>query len=281
VDLKATIQQVETLPSPDFIIHKIVEIASSPTSSAKELNQVVSKDPSFVAKILRLSNSAYYGLPKKVSKLTDAIMILGFKTVRNMALSIFTKEQYFTFKSQELELSELWKHSMAVATVAETVAERIGYSNKEELFMCGLLHDIGKTVQGMLFPDLFDSIIQVARTKKISYYDAEILLKIPTHEIFSEILLAKWNFPEIVLSCTSRHHRPFSVSNSIYTDPIYITNVSTFIAEKIKYGNNGSSQPIKLELDLWNDLGLSPLTFKEIIESTEKKLEKIEEFVQK
>ena len=152
MDLKKTIQEIETLPSPDFILQKIVDTANNPGASAKDLNEVASKDPGFVAKILKLANSAYYGLPRNVTKLTEAIMILGFKTVRNMAMSIFTGKEFFSFETENLDMNEFWKHAVVVATIGELTAEIIGYSNKEELFMCGLLHDIGKSVQGVLFP---------------------------------------------------------------------------------------------------------------------------------
>jgi putative nucleotidyltransferase with HDIG domain len=279
MDLKKTIQEIETLPSPDFILQKIVDTANNPAASAKDLNEVASKDPGFVAKILKLANSAYYGLPRNVTKLTEAIMILGFKTVRNMAMSIFTGKEFFSFEPENLDMKEFWKHSVVVATVGELTAEIIGYSNKEELFMCGLLHDIGKSVQGVLFPNLFDSIISVARVKKISYYQTEQQLEIPTHEIFAELLLEKWNFPELVMITASRHHRPQSIQNSIYSDPVNIITLSTFIAERMRMGDNGAGRPIELPKYCWDELGLTPVIFDELLSSVEKKVEKIDEFM--
>jgi putative nucleotidyltransferase with HDIG domain len=279
MDLKKTIQQVESLPSPDFVLQKIVNTANSPSASAKDLNEVASKDPAFVAKILKLANSAYYGLPRNVSKLTEAIMILGFKTVRNMALSIFTNKEFFAFKSDELDLKEFWKHSIVVATIGELTAEIIGYSNKEELFMCGLLHDIGKSVQGVLFPSMMDAIVKLARIKKISYYAAEQLLEIPTHEIFAEILVEKWNFPELVLISASRHHRPDSLRNSIYSDPVNIITLSTFIAERLFLGDNGGGRPIAVPKYCWDELGFTPVLFDELLVSVEAKVQKIDEFM--
>jgi putative nucleotidyltransferase with HDIG domain len=176
-------------------------------------------------------------------------------------------------------MKEFWKHSVVVATVGELTAEIIGYSNKEELFMCGLLHDIGKSVQGVLFPNLFDSIISVARVKKISYYQTEQQLEIPTHEIFAELLLEKWNFPELVMITASRHHRPQSIQNSIYSDPVNIITLSTFIAERMRMGDNGAGRPIELPKYCWDELGLTPVIFDELLSSVEKKVEKIDEFM--
>ncbi len=279
MDLKKTIQEIESLPSPDFILQKIVDTANNPSASAKDLNEVASKDPAFVAKILKIANSAYYGLPRNVTKLTEAIMILGFKTVRNMAMSIFTGKEFFSFASKKLEMKEFWKHSVVVATIGELTAEIIGYSNKEELFMCGLLHDLGKSVQGVLFPNLFDSIIGLSRAKRISYYQTEQLMEIPTHEIFAELLLEKWNFPELVLITSSRHHRPQTIQNSIYSDPVNIITLATFIAERMGMGDNGSGKPIELPKYCWDELGLTPVIFDDLLNSVEKKVEKIDEFM--
>jgi len=279
MDLKSKIQQIENLPSPDFVLKKIMETASSPSASAKDLNAVASKDPGFVAKILKLANSAYYGLPKKVSKLTDAIMILGFKTVRNMAMSIFTNENFFAFEAKEIDIKEFWKHSISVATIGETVAERIGYSNKEEIFMCGLLHDLGKSVQALIFPNLFDSIVKVAKSSKISYFEAENIIGAPTHEYFARILLEKWKFPEIVLTSASNHHKTETIKNTLYSDPVFIITLSTFIAERMKQGSNGSETSIKLPELVWNDLGLTPKIFHDIVQMSEKKLSRIDDFV--
>ena len=279
MDLKKTIQEIESLPSPDFILQKIVDTANNPGASAKDLNEVASKDPAFVAKILKIANSAYYGLPRNVTKLTEAIMILGFKTVRNMAMSIFTGKEFFSFETEKLDMKDFWKHAIVVATIGELTAEIIGYSNKEELFMCGLLHDIGKSVQGVLFPNLFDSIIGLSRSKKISYYKAEQTLEIPTHEIFAELLLEKWNFPELVLITASRHHRPQTIQNSIYSDPVNIITLATFIAERMRLGDNGGGKPIELPKYCWEELGLTPNIFDELLSSIEKKVEKIDEFM--
>ncbi|HPE41567.1 MAG TPA: HDOD domain-containing protein [Thermotogota bacterium] len=278
MDLKKSVQQIDSLPSPDFILKKIVDTASSTSASAKELNDIVSKDSGFVSKLLKLANSSYYGLPKKVSKLTEAIMILGFKTVRNMALSIFANEQLFSFKSEELELRELWIHSLSVATIGETIAERIGFSNKEELFLCGLLHDIGKTVQGILFPLLFDAIVKVSRMKGWTYYRTEKELGVPTHEQFAEMLLEKWNFPELVSLAATRHHRTDDFGSSVYTDVVFITSLATYIAERLKYGDNGAGAPILVKHNLWKELGLTPLIMKDIVHMSAEKIGRLSEF---
>ncbi len=278
MELKKTLQKIEQLPSPDFVLQKIVETASSPNSSAKDLNEIAKKDQAFASKILKLANSTYYGLPRKVSQLTEAIMILGFKTVRNMALSIFTHDNYYRFRAKNIDIKDIWKHAVSCATVGEMIAERIGYPNKEELFMCGLMHDIGKTVQAMVVPELFEQLIALARLRKVSYYQAERLIEIPTHEVFAEMLLQNWDFPEMVIAAASFHHRPKSLGTSIYSDLVYITTLSTYIAERMKFGDNGSGTHISLPLQVWHELGLTPSSFHEIVQKTQHKIDRLDDF---
>ncbi len=90
MELQDILIKIDDLPTPDPIVQKIVSVASDPDASAKELAEAIKLDASLTVRILRLVNSAYYGLPRKIVALNEAIMILGFKTVRNIALSIFT-----------------------------------------------------------------------------------------------------------------------------------------------------------------------------------------------
>ncbi|HBT50992.1 MAG TPA: phosphohydrolase, partial [Petrotoga sp.] len=94
MDIKELTKKIKELPTPDFIVQRIIEIANDPEADIDDLHNMIVQSPALTAKILRLANSAYYALPRRVTKLTQAINLLGFKTVRNLALSIFTVENY-------------------------------------------------------------------------------------------------------------------------------------------------------------------------------------------
>ncbi|MGE0033639.1 MAG: HDOD domain-containing protein, partial [Pseudothermotoga sp.] len=117
--LEEIIAKIEELPTPDPIVQKIIAVASDPNASAKDLADVIKLDPSLSVRVLRLANSAYYGLPRKIAQLSEAVMILGFKTVRNLALSVFTYNSLMRKKRSTIDHATLWKHFRGVAVAAE------------------------------------------------------------------------------------------------------------------------------------------------------------------
>ncbi|RKX52650.1 MAG: phosphodiesterase, partial [Thermotoga sp.] len=120
VTVDKILEKVEDLPSPDFVVQRIVQVASNPNASAKEVSQVISTDPSLSSRILKIANSAYYGIPRKISVLSEAVMILGFKTVRNLALSVFTYDRFFKKIDEKspIDRKRLWRHFVVTAVIA-------------------------------------------------------------------------------------------------------------------------------------------------------------------
>ncbi len=120
---KELIYSVSELPTPDVIVEQIIATASNPNVSAKELERVIAQDVGLSTKVLKLVNSAYYGLPRKISKLSEAIMILGFKTVRNLALSVFTYSALKASTKSKIDHDKLWAHFMLTAIFSENIAK--------------------------------------------------------------------------------------------------------------------------------------------------------------
>ncbi len=137
----------------------------------KELVNSISQSPTLTAKILRLANSAYYSLPKRITRLTQAVNLLGLKTVRNLALSIFTVENFFLIKSiLFFNTYNFWQHLITTGIASELLAKYLNFPEKEESFMCGILHDLGKIVMAHIMPEVFEMVIKVAQHEKISFF---------------------------------------------------------------------------------------------------------------
>jgi len=219
--LEDIISRVEDLPTPDPVVNKIISTASDPEASAKDLANVVKLDPSLASRILRLVNSAYYGLPRKITLINEAVMILGFRTVRNMALSVFTYDSILSRKHRKhLDYFQLWKHFVGVAVGSELLAQMTGYPNKEELFIAGLLHDMGKIALDYVFPEVFEAAVKLTSSLKISFCKAEEKLQIPEHAAVGMKLLQSWNLPEVIFLTCGGHHSPEDFSESLYSDVI-------------------------------------------------------------
>lgn len=160
--IKELLGVISEIPTPDALIQQIVSTASNPNTSAKDLERVISMDVGLSTKILKLVNSAYYGLPRKITKLSEAIVIVGFKTVRNLALSVFTYSALHS-KTTFVDHDKLWSHFMFTAILSEQIAKSIGFMNREEVFLGGLMHDVGKLAIDLIFPTYLLSCQKLVR----------------------------------------------------------------------------------------------------------------------
>lgn len=280
MELQDILVKIDELPTPDPIVQRIVSVASDPDASAKDLAEAIKLDASLTIRILRLVNSAYYGLPRKIVALNEAIMILGFKTVRNIALSIFTYSSVLKNKKHStIDHYQLWKHFIGTAVGCELLAQMVGYPNKEELFISGLLHDIGKVALDYIFPEAFSAVTKLTKNLQISFTQAEDRLSLPNHSIISGKMIERWNLPEIVVNSASGHHTPNSFSESVYSDVVAVVHIVDFLVNLMRYGDSYTYGGLTLSSFALNVLGIKPSFLTHLVEKLKVRLMEAEDFL--
>jgi len=282
VSIEKMIDKLEELPTPDFVVQKIISIASDPSTSVKELANAIMMDASLSSKVLRLANSAYYGIPREITLLNEAIMILGFKTVRNLALSVFTYGALFQESRKEdsgIDRKGLWRHFVYVAVASETLGEMLGYPVKEELFINGLLHDIGKVALDVISPKVMKALHKVTSGKKRNFTEAEELLEVPSHTSIGAKLAEKWGLPEMIVQSIAGHHNPELYIDSINAEVIATVHIADVIINTMYPGDSLSYGKPKLSHEALNILSLKPRILPRFIERLKDKLMKVEDFV--
>jgi len=202
------LSRLKDIPTLPTVVQKIIEIVDSPTTSASDLNKAISMDQSLSAKVLKLVNSAFYGFPKKIETLTQAIVILGFNTVRSLALSISMVDFFTEKKGHRLNYGEFWKHSIATSILARSIAKKAFPSIAEEAFVSGLLHDIGILILDQFVPNDYINAYKVMREENLQLYQAEKKVMGITHPEVGRMLAEKWNLPDPLLYSISYHHSP-------------------------------------------------------------------------
>ena len=203
-------QQIERfiakMPSLSTTVGKVMEICSRTDASPNELNKVVSLDPVLTGQVLRLINSAYYSLVSKVTSLTRAITMLGMNTVKNMALSTaIIRTVAGVKKSQALPTAKFWKHSIATGVSAKLLAatKDIPVLEREELFVAGLLHDLGKVP----FGDEYIAVLQTARQQQRPLIEVERELLGIDHQQVGLLIAEKWKLNDTIRNCIGHHHQ--------------------------------------------------------------------------
>lgn len=196
---------IQKMPSLSTTVGKVLEICSRTDASPNELNKVISLDPVLTGQVLKLINSAYYSLMNKVTSLTRAITMLGMNTVKNMALSTAIIQSVAgSNKSKALPTSRFWVHSIGVGASAKllAIAKGVAIQEREEFFIAGLLHDLGKVP----FGDEYIHVLSVASQEQRPLVEVERELLGIGHQEVGELIAAKWKLSRAMTNCIGFHH---------------------------------------------------------------------------
>ena len=201
------LDHIDDLPTLPSIVLEVDRLLQDYDTPMEKLTATIEKDQAMVPKLLKLVNSAFFGLPSKVSEISRAISLLGFNTVRNAIVSISVVEAFKTNgKSECFNIQGFWTHSIAVAVTSKYLACNTHFKAPETAFTGGLLHDIGKIVLALYFNDIFSNVWASAEKNKMSFYDAE-RKEIPiTHAQIGSYLAKKWHLPSDLVDIIQNHH---------------------------------------------------------------------------
>lgn len=202
-DLRRRIEKMGELPTLPDVVHKIVSISARADTSAEDLERIIEKDQVLAAKVLRLANSPFYGFPTRIASVSHAVVVLGLNVVKGLTLCATA---FDLMKAAGMD--QLWRHSLSVAIMAHILAARAGLKNQDEVFVAGLLHDIGKVVLYVKFPDLAPQIEQAALEHGMAMRDAEQEVLGLTHAEVSGWLAGAWHLPASLKDPLMFHHRP-------------------------------------------------------------------------
>lgn len=200
-------EKIKNIPSLPEIITKSIEIMQDKNTSANDLSKVISNDIGLTARVIKLVNSAYYGFPKQISTIKQAITVLGFTTIKGVILSasIF---KMFSFKgNQTFNYKEFWKHSLLVATGSRLIAKYVE-SEIEDVFSAAFLHDIGKIIFAQYDWQNYSQICKQENISDEEYMKLEENICGLNHCEIANIIAYSWNLPEIFCDIITYHHNP-------------------------------------------------------------------------
>ncbi len=230
--------RVKAFPGMPDTSAKLLKMLKDSETSAAEIEDVLRYDPGLTANILKLTNSAYFGIPSKVSSVKQAVVLLGWKRllqlVMTMCMSTVMKKP---IPGYDLPHGELWRHSVAVSVAAELFVKELKISNVDEVFTAALLHDVGKLVMGEFVRDDLQQIEEMV-AKGIAFEVAEFIVLGTDHAHIGARILEKWAFPEDLINAVGRHHDPETCENRCtFSDIVHIANI---LGMMISHGGSGN-----------------------------------------
>jgi putative nucleotidyltransferase with HDIG domain len=205
--IAATIGELPTSPA---VVSAVMGLTADLNTEITKLSRALSADPALTAKVLRISNSPFYGRARSVSSLDEAVMILGFFTIRSLVVATSAYSMFKRDGRDHLE-HNLWEHSLATAMGARITARRLGVAHVDEAFLSGLLHDIGILILLQRMPKDYRAVLDAVVKAGGSLLDRERETLGFTHVDLGSVMLERWNFPAFMVETVRSHHEPETI----------------------------------------------------------------------
>ncbi len=250
--IEATLEKVYNLPALPDIVNEALRLLNSKKTTNRQLVELITKDQSFITKVLALANSPIYGLSREVTTLDFAIMILGYAELKHIVFVISFLESFKGVASKHFDQELYWNHSLLTARLSKRIAEEQGYGKSGEAFVAGFLHDIGVSIIFRYFKNSFLEIKELAASEPVSFIEAERMVLGMDHAQITDGLLRRWNLPGTLIRSTIYHHDPLKDQE----DPMLaaIVNLADYIAASIYQDKLIWEKGIELNEDSFNVL---------------------------
>lgn len=252
--LDSLVQQISSLPTLPTVIVQVNEKVTNPKTSALDLARTILEDQALTARLLRLVNSPFYGFPRRIATVTEAVTILGFHPVRNLLLTASVVDLMVSDEVPEFSPTHLWEHSIGVAVAAGLLARYAQHDDREEVFVAGLLHDVGKVVLFRFTTKEFLKVLETARNEDITIRAAEQRLLGFTHDQVGRLLAERWKLPIRLSEAIGCHHRPEVAQ--VAKREAAIIHAADILARALGLGSGGDDAVPPLDPEGWRRLGL-------------------------
>ncbi len=264
IDLKTVkdrVESVHTLATIPSVATRLMELVSDPAVSLPEISRFVSGDPVLTTKVLRMVNSPVYGFPGRISSVNQAVLLLGLNVVKGLLFGVTV------FDLMQKTMIGLWEHSLGCAIVSRLVAKKKGLKEPEEASVHGLLHDIGKVILVLQFPEEYEAVLQEAQAKEVNLYEVENEYFSTTHATVGAWIAGQWSFPKVLVDVIGYHHRPqLSKVDPMATAVVHFSDV---LLKGRGFGFAGDYTVPPIHPSAWELLGLNDSEIREILKEAE------------
>jgi putative nucleotidyltransferase with HDIG domain len=235
--VRQVVSNIRNLPTPPIVFHQIQKVIHDPKVSASQIAGILAEDPAMSVKVLKLTNSAFYGLAREIDSVKQAVVIVGLEAVKNLVLSASVLDM---FKGKDIDpdfQDKFWRHSLATAFCSRILAKHLrknGIVDPDSAFSAGLLHDIGKIVIACFLPQEYAKIKEArAIDPRAASFEIEEQALGYTHAQIGALLAVQWKLPQKLGESITFHHHPSSapLKDSI----IYVVHIADYLAKRTFY----------------------------------------------
>ncbi|MCG8404450.1 MAG: HDOD domain-containing protein [Phycisphaerales bacterium] len=253
--------EIATLPE---ITVKIIQIVEDPKSTARDLHDVIKNDPALSTRILKVVNSAFYGLPGQISSIDRAIVLLGLSAVKNIAIAASMTHLFHGGADIEgFSGTEVWRHSVAVGVAARMLSTAQGRPPIEESFLAGLISDLGLLIERQIYAKQLTEVLARYKNDGGDYCHLETELIGADHQAFGMALAGKWRFPQILCTTIGYHHKPMDLAEANRELPALV-HVADILACRSEIGFCTYAPDMEIAPELLEVIKLKPEGIEEV-----------------
>jgi HD-like signal output (HDOD) protein len=268
-----------SLPTLPVVINNIIVKANSESTTPEDLASFIANDQALSVRVLKVANSPYYGLPRKVDSITRAIMVIGFREVISIALGsgifkILTPPD----KDGLFDVMELWKHSIGVGFASREVGRLTAKGTEDSTMLVGLLHDMGKILFLVSFMADYAEVLVKHQTDGAPLNIVENELMDIDHAEMAYLLMRKWNFPDSI-SLPIRYHHNIDQCPAEYLSQALTVNAADALCHAAGIGNSANLAPERDD-EVFRAMGLSPESILDLIASSAASREDVDAFLE-
>ncbi|MFW6303568.1 MAG: HDOD domain-containing protein [Candidatus Sumerlaeota bacterium] len=256
-----SMREIPTLPT---VMQKILETISDEKSSPQELTRILESDPAISTSVLRLANSAFYGLSNNVDSIQRAVVLIGFDAVEMLALATSVIGAFSEHEPHGFDADDFWMHALGTAKASQMVALDVGEKDSAEMcFTAGLLHDIGKYLSALALPEKYARLLAGAREQEVPVHVMEKRLMGVDHSYVAGWVTAKWLFPAVIVETLRYQFQPRSAWPDVCKTELEIVLLGEKISKAAAYGFAGDPNEGLSVSDVPTDMGIK---FEEALE---------------
>ncbi|MEE9555561.1 MAG: HDOD domain-containing protein [candidate division Zixibacteria bacterium] len=280
--IKLIVAKIHNLPTPPIVFSQITKVVNNPNTSAYEIASIISEDPALTAKVLKLTNSSFYGISGSITNVKQAIVILGLEAIKSLVISASVFETFSkTTKLDTDYLEHFWRHSLSVASMAKIICrvKKIGsIQMNEQAFSAGLLHDIGKLIIISHLPQEHLKISDLLKDdSKRPEDEAEREILGFSHADIGSYLATTWNLPDSISLAIQKHHDFDSITAGRETAIIHLADYLAHKLENLEastHNNEGQFYVVA-----WQTLETEPDLEPQLLEMLQEEYSKAETFM--
>lgn len=233
-------ETINFLPPLPAIMTDLIEALNSEDIDFRSLGRIISRDPSMSLDVLKIANSAFYGLQAKVTGIEQAVRMLGTSEIASLCISCSATQSLKPPKGVEtVDLKRFWRHSVATGVIAKIVCPKLGVGRWDSLYLAGLIHDVGAVILDRFKHDVYTEVLDLTRKENVTINEAEERIMGASHDTVGGWIMEKWKLPELFVQVARFHHSVMPASDKHRT-VVAVISLADLFARLTQHGFDGN-----------------------------------------